>query len=85
MAASMIIIPAICNGLIHSCSIMYAHSTATGSSIVIRIELIPAPILEIPAANNAVGIVVPTMARNIAQRIKLLLNDYLVQWFDCLL
>lgn len=56
--------PAICTGLICSFRTTTAQITATGNSIVIRIELIPTPIFGIPAANNAVGIVVPIMARN---------------------
>jgi len=43
---------------------MPAQSTATGSSTVIKIELIVAPTLGIPAANKAVGMVLPTIARN---------------------
>ena len=65
--ANMMIIPADCNGLIRSCRLMRAHSTATGSSTVMRIELIPAPIFDMPAANSAVGIVVPITASNTAQ------------------
>lgn len=67
MDANMMIIPADCNGVIRSCRMIRAHNTATGSSTVIRIGLIPAPIFDMPAANRAVGIVVPITARNTAQ------------------
>ena len=53
MDANMMIIPADCNGLIRSCRMIRAHSTATGSSTVIRIELIPAPIFDMPEIGRA--------------------------------
>ena len=76
MDASIMTIPADCNGLICSFRTIRAQRIATGSSTVINIELIPAPIFEIPAANSAVGIVVPMTARNIAQRKNTPVKEY---------
>lgn len=60
----MIIMPATCRGVIFSFKKSLAQRIAIGNSIVISMELTPAPIFAIPAANNAVGIVVLTTARN---------------------
>ena len=66
--ASIITIPTICREPICSFNTILAQLMATGSSTVISIELIPTPIFEMPEANKAVGTVVPTTARNIAQQ-----------------
>lgn len=65
--ASITKMPVACKRLICSFNTMRAHRMATGSSTVINMELMPAPIFEMPAANKAVGIVVPTTARKTVQ------------------
>ena len=55
-------------GVMSSCKMKNAQTTATGSSTVIKIPLTPAPIFGMPAAKSAVGIVVPATARKMIHR-----------------
>jgi repressor of nif and glnA expression len=66
----MIATPTPRKGVMDSCNIKYEQMTATGSSTVINMPLIPAPIFGIPIANSAVGIVVPATARKIIHKKK---------------